>query len=212
MLDPTIQILRPSHMPFIYAQLRHLTAAMARYKTINESVSKTDMLGFSKARSMITHMLLSSASDFAMEYGTDEEWVSEGFYTFEAQRLAALVYLNTGLTECSSPAGVMYRSLKSQLVDTLKMAERRQAVTMYQWKTSLWCLFMGGTLALDYNEKTWFAIRIVRSMQQLGLCSWPEVCEALMEIVWVDALTVSAQSLWRRVQDFQVDTVWMENL
>ena len=213
MLDPSIQILGPNDMPFIYSQLRHLTAAMLRCKATNARVSDTDMLGFSKARSMITHTLLCSVVDFGME---DAEQIPEEIYAFEAQRLAALIYVNSGLTECSSPAGVMYRALKSQLVGTLEAAERMQPGIRYQRKTSLWCLVVGGILALDNDEEIWFATRIMQAIRNLGVASWEEVIAILEEVVWVNSLTVSAQSLWRRIrglqelqeEEFQVDGVY----
>lgn len=200
-------------LDIIYKQLRYLTAQMPRagYRTI--PISNMDMLAFNEARSLIEHRLLSlsptanDGSTDAIDECSNNRTSEDTDYVFEAHRLAALIYLNIILRNCA-PNGGALQSLKSQLIKTIKNAERPQPCLGARRRTAVWVCFMGGLLSLNASEETWFAERIRRAMRNAEAQSWEEVEEALREVVWVDTLKTQAlTSLWRTVQDLNISTL-----
>ena len=64
----------------------------------------------------------------------------------------------------------------------------------------MWAVFVGGLTALNNEEETFFAERIVKAMSYNDLLSWEEVEKALREVVWMDMLRfVVWKSLWPTV-------------
>lgn len=194
-------------LSFIYEQLRYLTAQVPQAGHQATYFSDIDMLAFSEARSLIEHSLLSLAptsnnpSTDTIDGCSNNKSSEDTDYIFEAHRLAALIYLNIVLRNCS-PNGGALQSLKLQLINTIKKAERPQPCLGERRRTAVWVCFMGGFLSLDISEERWFAERIRRAMRNAGAQSWAEVEEALREVVWVGTLKTQAWiSLWRTVQD-----------
>ena len=206
---PTLDLAEESEelndpLAIIYKQLRYLTAQIpqARHRAI--SISDIDMVAFSEARSKIEHSLLSfcaTANDTPTDECSNSRISEDTDYVFKAHRLAALIYLNIVLRNCS-PNGGALQSLKLQLVNAIKNAERPQPCLGPRRRTAIWVCFLGGMLSLNTSEETWFAERIRRAMRNAEVQSWEEVEEALREVVWADTLQTQAlASLWRTVQD-----------
>ena len=67
----------------------------------------------------------------------------------------------------------------------------------------LWVLFIGGILALDASETTWFANRLTMVVPWTQVRSWEEAEACLNSVLWVDKLRNAAcMSLWNEVETF----------
>ena len=188
-------------LAIIYMQLRYLSAQMPLAGSTTGPFSDVDMLAFSEARSSIEHSLLclSPLAPNAIK-DIDEADIPQEDYIFEAHRLAALIYLNIVLRNCT-PNGCALQSLKSQLKHTIRKAERPTACLGPRRRTALWAVFVGGLTSLNNEEETFFAGWIVKAMSYNDLQSWEEVEKALREVAWADMLTcVVRKSLWPTVQ------------
>lgn len=65
----------------------------------------------------------------------------------------------------------------------------------------VWVLFIGGILALDASEKTWFANRLTLVVPWTQVRSWEEAEICLNRMLWVDKLSSNAcYSLWSEVE------------
>ena len=188
----------------VFQQLRYLTRQLSQTKFGKPHISANDMFGFSTARSCVERALLSLSlihiTTITDTPRSNKTKYSDTTLAFEALRLAALIFLNLVLRECSPYSPVM-QSLKSQLLVMLQTAENPSASSRPQQRSAIWVFVMGGLLAMDDTEENWFAVRIRNVMQDMETQSWAEMEEVLNESLWADDLTRSVQrGLWRRVR------------
>jgi len=169
----------------INRQLRYLTTQMPQARATKLPISKNDILAFSTARSLVEHSLLSlSAATVYACRDTDgcTDTCADPAPSFEAHRLAALIYINTILRNCS-PNGALLISLKSQLVNAIQKAEGKVPYLWSQPRTTLWIYCIGGLLSLNDVEEIWFATRMAKALIGVGIQKWEEVEEALKRVV-----------------------------
>jgi hypothetical protein len=76
-------------------------------------------------------------------------------------------------------------------------------------ETLLWALFIGGTLALDESETTWFAHRIIEVIPWTPVTSFADLDACFKRILWYEKLHNTAfLSLWNKV----AATLGLENV
>ena len=186
----------------IFDQLRYLTAQLYKPDSTKTRFSSSDMQGFSKARSSIEHALLSLSmihTNTIADTARYTKKVSSTIVTFEAHRVAALIFLNLVLRECL-PYGHLLQSIKSQLLEILQTTRGATSCLRSQPKTAIWTYFMGGLLSVNGAEEEWFADRIRETMIVMDIEEWEDMEEVLRETVWVESLKVPTWvSLWQRV-------------
>ena len=190
-------------LSIICQQLRYLTAQLPQAGYTTNAISELDMIAFSRARSLIEYSLLSfvpATADTSNAKSDCPTETSDMIYAFEAQRLAALIYLNIVLRGCSTN-GALLQSLKSQLINAIQVAEGSLLCVWSRRKTAIWIFFMGGLISTTRSEQIWFAARIASAMRVLKMQAWEVVEQALTEVLWVGVLKARAWKLWQRVQE-----------
>lgn len=67
----------------------------------------------------------------------------------------------------------------------------------------LWVLFIGGLITDNLLERKWFAQRIAKIVQRLGLRSWEEIEGCLMKALWTRRMmNATCESLWITVRNY----------
>jgi len=65
----------------------------------------------------------------------------------------------------------------------------------------LWVLFVGGSLALDNVERTWFVDLIAQILPWTSAASWEDTEDCLKRMLWVDKLrSPICLSIWEEAQ------------
>ena len=188
----------------IYQQLRYLTAqkALSDFTCLN----KADMLAFQRTRSSIEYSLLclspiATRPESLVPPRTAECPVMT--YVFEAHRVAALLYLYSLCVDCEANSDLI-NELRNQLTAAIQVSEDLSPQLMSRHKTSLWIYFLGGALALDDKEETWFAEKAVDVMISADINDWDETENMLKETLWAEALKAKIwRSLWNKVQEIK---------
>ena len=197
LLDSAENLGSQVHIATICRQLRFLTAQMLDAGSSMGPISESEMMTFCDARSLIEHSLLSMSSTAATDQNPDTD-------SLEGQRLAALIYLNAVLRNCS-PNGALMRSLRKQLMDAIQVVEEPALLLNHRPRTVIWIYSMGGLVSLDNADRRWFAERIARIMVNAKIDSWEEAKRTHREAVWVDELkTTLWNSLWGEVQEIRI--------
>ena len=66
----------------------------------------------------------------------------------------------------------------------------------------LWAFFVGGSLALEPSETTWFASRVVEVLPWTPVANWLEAEACFQRMLWVDKmLNPACAALWAEVQE-----------
>ena len=196
-LDLTEERGSQEHLATVYQQLRFLTARMLEAGSSGGAVSESDMIDFCNARSLVEYSLLSMAGTTARDQGAETD-------SLEIQRLAALIYLNAVLRNCSPNGGLM-QSLRKQLIDALQAAKEPALFLRLRPRTAIWIYSMGGLVSIDKADMQWFAQKIARTMADAKIESWEEAEKTHREAVCVDALkTKTWERLWEEVQAIQI--------
>jgi hypothetical protein len=68
-----------------------------------------------------------------------------------------------------------------------------------------WALCVGGAMAVDLEERTWFVLRLSRVAKQLGLMCWEQVLPILNCFLWHEKMETKAwKDIWADVQEWIV--------
>ena len=197
LLDLAEKLGSQKHLATICRQLRFLTAQMLDAGSSNGPISESEMMTFCDARSLIEHSLLSMSATAAAGRSPDMD-------SLESQRLAALIYLNAVLRNCS-PNGALMQSLRKQLMDAILAVKEPGLFFSLRPRTAIWIYSMGGLVSLEDTDRQWFAGRIARLTANVKIDNWEEAKRTHRDAVWVDELkTKSWNSLWGEVQEIRM--------
>lgn len=196
----------------IYHQLRHLTLQTSQPCSLPDftETSSTDPdPSLSGLRFSVGQYLesLSPASTNPINNLSDDfvNFSSDTVYTFEAHRLAALIYVHL-LLDAHPTTSLILQSLKDRLITTIKSAEGPHPCLKPRRRSALWVCFLGGLASANACEKMWFAERITRIMRKIGFESWEDVELNLREVCWADTLMRIGEvgnRMWQNVCDIR---------
>lgn len=195
---PSFDILTGSYCDIsaILFEIRHLTLIVESFNR-SRGATPPEMLAFSKARSELEYRLLSIPSPIEFIDRPEQ-------YLYEVCRVTATIYINYVLHEFDPVFGVL-RKLKRKLLAVMQAREEKYEDLRGPSNdvVLLWVLFMGGLIAENFLERTWFAKRIAKIVQRLGLRSWEETEGCLMKALWIRRMRDdTCESLWMAVRDY----------
>jgi hypothetical protein len=182
-------------------ELRQLTALKAAIEA-NASVTIDDIMAFDKRRNMLEERIL--CLQHILLTTTRIDFNSQ---LLEICCLAASIYIILAFRNFRSEFSIL-RTLKEDLMTSVLKIEA-VFVTLQGMPDEelpcaellVWALFIGGSLALDTAEKTWFADRISLVIPWAQVASWEEAEACLGRLLWIDKLNNAAcRLLWDEVE------------
>jgi hypothetical protein len=178
-----------SDIPAILFEIRHLTLIAESFKC-SRGATPSEMLAFSKARSGLEYRLLSVPTPVQFIDRPEQ-------YLYEVCRVAAAIYINYVLHEFDPLFGVLGK-LKRKLVVVIQAGEEKYKDLRGSSNdvVLLWVLFIGGLIAENLLERRWFAKRIAKMVQRLGLRSWEEIEGCLMKALWIRRMRDASCECW----------------
>lgn len=126
---------------------------------------------------------------------------------YQACRLTLLISINCIFRDFDD--GRVLRSLAYRLKTLLHEIEdmQEQIVSIKMKQMLLWIYFLGGMMTFSGNDRSWFAERVVRSMNALDSIGWKDLEDVLVKYVWPAKLRNKLCILvWQEVQRLRRET------
>lgn len=182
-------------------ELRNLTD-LKKIIDSNDNSTIPDILAFDAQRNALEEKVLCLQFSFSTRHD-----LGFGDIFLDACCIAASIYMNIALRNFR-PYFPNLRTLKQDLTTAILKAEALYASLAdlpesgFPYAESLvWVLFIGGSLASDASETTWFANRMALVVPWTQVRSWDEAETCLKRMLWVDKLRNDAcNSLWSEVE------------
>ena len=186
----------------LIAELRKLTD---RKKSLDSSNTSTiaDIMAFDTQRNALEERVLCLQYIFS----TTRDLGFGDMFVY-ACCIAASIYMSLAFRKFHSTLPNL-RASKHDLMAAILKAETLYASlndlpeSGFPFAESLvWVLFIGGSLALDPSEATWFSNRLSLVVPWTEVRSWEDVDACLKGVLWVDKLhNETSESLWNEVED-----------
>ena len=194
--DPGISEEVYQEMANILDNLRYISNCLNNW---GSAKTMEDMMKFGRMRSTLEHRLLT----LKVRKHPSEMMAID--YQIEVCRLAAITYIQIVFHNFHPFCSIM-RNSKELLMEVIREGEDKgfKHIDLQLRRGFLtWGLFIGGFLALDMEETTWFAVRIATTINALHgphPKSWMDMENFLKEVSWTDRLKPEGLSLWSQVQ------------
>ncbi|KIN03412.1 hypothetical protein OIDMADRAFT_177641 [Oidiodendron maius Zn] len=124
----------------------------------------------------------------------------------EACRLAALIYLTPALS-CQTT----YKGLLENLKTCLESIKTNPDMTRYEVaEFAFWLLFLGGAIARDDLNRSWFVANLCETATLLHVNDWDDVESVLMKFFWLEKLHKEPfLKIWKEVTMARNVIKWM---
>lgn len=167
-------------------------------------ITNSQVWAFNCIRTAVESHLLS------MESNIVEDLVIAGgsqLCVYQACRLTLLIGINCIFRDFDD--GRVLRSLAYRLNTLLHEIEDmgEKIVSIETKEMLLWIYFLGGMMTFSHNDRSWFAERVMRSMNALSLEGWKDLEDVLIKFVWPTKLRNKlCISTWQEVQRLKRET------
>lgn len=124
----------------------------------------------------------------------------------EACRLAALIYLTPALS-CQ----ITCKGLLENLRTCLESIKTNLDTTRYEIaEFAFWLLFLGGAIARDDPNRSWFVAHLCETATLLHVNGWADVESVLMKFFWLEKLHKEPSlKIWKEVTMARNVIKWM---
>jgi hypothetical protein len=181
-----------------------LTEMQSRLMECPDRTSTAEAMEFASRRTSIEHLLLFARQGLVSMHRTDQDARLR-----EACCIAGSIYVSYVFHGLQPRATMVLKMLKRRLMSCVESLELENHGKSDQLPASIaaifWALCVGGTMAVDLEERTWFVLRLSRVAKQLGLMCWEQVLPILNCFLWHEKMETKAwKDIWADVQEWIV--------
>ncbi|KAE9374231.1 hypothetical protein N431DRAFT_543622 [Stipitochalara longipes BDJ] len=166
--------------------------------------STVETLEFAARRTSIEHVLLLASQGFASMQNPDQDARLR-----EACCISGSIYVNSVFWGLQPSPTISLKTLKRRLmacVERLELEDHDKSdLVPASIAVLFWALNVGGTIAVDLEERTWFVLRLSRAAKQIGLRSWEQILSVLNCFLWEAKLENDAwKGIWADLKELIV--------
>jgi len=180
---------------YLRQEIKNLAEIQSGLLVCPSRTSTAEAMEFAARRSSIEHVLLLAGQGYSTMYSENQDARLR-----EVCCVAGSIYVNYVFRGSQPRVTITSKTLKRRLmtsVERLELEDQDRSDTVPSSIAALlWALCVGGTMAEDLEERTWFVLRLSTMTRRIGLKSWEQALSILNCFLWEEKLETD---VWKEV-------------
>ena len=185
---------------YLRQEIMNLSEIQSRLMACPSRTSTAEAIEFAARRTSIEHVLLLAGQGYASLNIWDQDARLR-----EVCCVAGSIYVNYVFRGSQPRASIASKMLMRRLMTCVERFELEDHDGSNTVPASiaalLWALCVGGTMAVDLEERSWFVLRLSRAGKLIGLKCWEQALSILKCFLWEEKLETEVwKSVWKDVE------------